>query len=194
MRPLRSSRFSVGAAKERREGAGVALEQHVRAAGAVGTEVGLGVRSDRAPAQRRDAGALPLEPGHEELDAAVEKSRPVAAHRGDGGALDHSAAGEHRVGGAAAFGVEARAALAELPREIAPALAPGPRRELAAVPAKALELPREAVPELRRTREVHRMGTAEQSEETHLDAASLELARELECDRAAGAEAGDDAR
>src|SRR5262245_7210182 len=122
------------------------LEQHVGAVGAVRAEIGLGVRRERAPAQRRDAGALPADPGQEELDAAREGPRPVAAHRGDGNALDQRTAREHRVGGAAARGFQARAALAELLGEVAPPLAPGLRRERAAMPAKALDLLREAIP------------------------------------------------
>src|SRR5262249_59747453 len=125
---------------------------------------------------------------------AREGPRPVAAHRVDGGALDQRPAREHRVGGATARGLQACAALAELLGEIARPLAPGLRRERAAMPVEALDLLREAIPELRAAREIHRVGATEERQEAHLGAAARELARQLERGRAAGAEPGDDAR
>src|SRR5262249_19255221 len=161
-RPRRSLQFSRSAAEKRGKGGRVSLEQHVGAVGAVRTEIGLGVRRDRAPAQRSDAGALPADARQEELDAAREGPRPVAAHRVDGGALDQRPAREHRVGGATARGLQACAALAELLGEIARPLAPGLRRERAAMPVEALDLLREAIPELRAAREVHRVASTEE--------------------------------
>src|SRR5690349_18459398 len=60
--------------------------------------------------------------------------------------------------------------------------------------AQAFDLPREAIPELHAAREVHRVGATEERQETHFGAAARQLARQLEGDRAAGAEPGDDAR
>src|SRR5690242_4717535 len=60
--------------------------------------------------------------------------------------------------------------------------------------AQAFDLPHEAIPELHAAREVHRVRATEERQKTHFGAAAHELLRQLEGDRAAGAEPGDDAR
>src|SRR5258707_10851795 len=73
------------------------------------------------------------------------------------------------------------------------ALAPRHRRKRNGMPAQVAEPVLRAEPELLQRPEEGRIGTAEQRDESDLLAARLQLLRQIECDRAAGAKTGDDA-
>src|SRR4030095_6296117 len=68
----------------------------------------------------------------------------------------------------------------------------GSRGEPEQMLAHALQLVNEAQRELPAAREVHRVGAAEKRQQLDLDAARKKLRRQLESERAAGAESGDD--